>query len=120
MTNDNFITVRRPAGTDTIGAGGLPTNEDDYGNLTVSSFDTIATFWADVEELAPNSDDFGVPGTIRFNRRLRLTTDTRDVASVDLDDILTIDEDTQEWAVTSIDQSRWKWMSEITVEYANR
>ena len=120
MNKDNYIVVRRPSGTDTISSEGLPTNEDDYGNLTVTTLDNVAEFWADIEELIPNSDDFGVPGTVRFNRRLKLIADARDVESVDLDDIVLIDEETQEWAVTSINQSRWKWQSELIIEYTNR
>ena len=120
MTNDNYITVRRPDNVDALGTGGLPTNEDEYGNLTVSSFNTVATFWADIEEIAPTSDDFGVGGTIRFNRRLRITADSRDTEALDLDDIVTYDDNDSEFFITSLSESDWKWQREIIIELSNR
>ena len=120
MTNDNYIVIKRPDNADTVSATGLPENEDFYGELTSTSDITVAEFWADVKELNPTSDDFGVGGTIRFNRRLEITADIRDTEAVDLDDTVTIDNDTNQYVVRSLTDSDWKWQRTITVEYQNR
>ena len=119
MENKDYITVRRSAGAGTLGADGLPVIEDDYGTITVASFDEVTTFWGDVQEM--KSDLIQQSGAMLQTRRLEITADSRDTEPVDLGDIVTINNlDNNEFVVINIFESDWRWKNTILVEFTNR
>ena len=119
MEAKDYIIAKRPSGASNVGSDGLPANEDEYGNISISEETTIATFWGDVKEVKPAIDSRA--GAITQTRKLEITADSRDTEAVDIGDIVTINNlNNSEFVVQNIFQSDWRWMNTIIVEYTSR
>ena len=91
------------------------TTEDDYGDLNVTSIDTIATFWCDIKEL--KSDSILETGKKRITRVIEITARENDVLNIDLDDEITFGNSSDTYQVNDYYESDWRWGRTIIAEY---
>ena len=102
---ENYVTATRPT-----------TTENYYGDLDVTSNETIATFWAGIKENEPfkiNVEE----GNKRQTRTITLVCRSNDVLDVEIDDILTFGNSNDQWQVNEFHESKWKYGIEIHAEY---
>ena len=104
-SRDNYITAIVPV-----------TSEDEYGELSVVST-TSFNFWGSVKEL--RSDVDVIAGKRRTNRVLEIMCDTRDVEYLTELYYVTVDGSPEQFQVTDIYESKWKFVSTIIVKYKN-
>ena len=119
LVKQDYITVVRPVGAGTLDSTGRPMIEDDYGELTVTTEETISTFWGNVKELKSNLQTQA--GAILQTRRLEITADSRDTEAVDIGDVVTINNlDNNQFVVMNQYESDWRWHRTLLVEFTNR
>ena len=108
MDTKDYIEVKRPTVT-----------EDEYGDLSVVEENVITTFWANVKEITPDLQTQS--GAILQTRRLEITADSRDTDAVDIGDIITINNlSNNEFVIRNQFESDWRWMRTLVAEYTNR
>ena len=106
---DNFVTANRPTVT-----------EDEYGDLTTTSNEQVAQFWASVKEIEPLEKDLTFDyGKPRLTRTIKMMVDSRDTTNLEIDDQLTIDSSTDLWRVSEIFESGWKYSNTIIAQIKN-
>ena len=108
MNFQDYIVITRPT-----------TTEDEYGDLVVSTETTVAEFWADVKEIKPTLQEQS--GAILQTRRVEITADSRDTDAVDIGDIVTINNlSNNEFVVMNQHESDWRWHRTIIAQFTNR
>ena len=102
----DLITAKRPT-----------TVEDEYGDLTVASETTVATFWGNVKEDKPSVAL--TTGKTRQSKIVTITARDRDVSDIDLHDELSFGNSEDVFIVRDFYESEWRWATTIVAEFTN-